>query len=175
MRNLFCHLRLNSILLKTEKKQLQAYKPNPVLPKKPLPFIQANSHPLALSVYPPTLSEQLFGLRKIHAGIRDISTRKVYPLLLLPTITVRSYRTFSPLLPIAWERLFSATLSVFSFAKAKENPIRQMVQCSALFGLSSCLIYSNPRQSSLQLQLQRQFIFWNYAMLSPFLCLIMSK
>ena len=74
--------------------------------------------------------EQPFDLS--HTGIHGISTHKVYPLLMLPPTAVRSYRTFSPLPQTNLGRLFSATLAVFY-----KNPTRQVVCCSALFGLSS--------------------------------------
>src|SRR5690606_15534835 len=66
--------------------------------------------PLALaplSVNPRTLGEQPSVVR-----LFDISARKVYPSVLLPSQSVVSYSTFSPLPPVLRRRLFSVALSV---------------------------------------------------------------
>jgi len=96
---------------------------------------------------PSGLSEQLYGFRRIRAGIHGISTHKVYPLQMLPFTTVRSYRTFSPLPQTSSGRLFSATLAVF-LPKKEPHPLGGVLLCVVRTFL---MTLKAPRQSGLQL------------------------
>ena len=93
------HFENVSFLIKYKKqalrarKPLQSDKPNSVIDRSQvLPFIYDICHQIPVSAYPLTSSEQLSSV-----NIHGISTRKVYPLWLLPTKVVSSYLTFSPL------------------------------------------------------------------------------
>ena len=96
--------------------------------------------------------------RSLTAGIFGLSTHKVYPQDVSLLLGVSSYLTFSPLLFIKKQRLFSVALSVTSLFK-KHLPVRKYGG-SVLPGLSSDCSH-NRRQNSCRFRFAKLHFFFD--------------